>query len=41
LSRTRVARVRVKEPRNFLVYRRDQDQVEVIRVLHDARDFAE
>jgi len=41
LSRSRVVGVRVKEPRHFLVYRRDQGQVEVIRVLHDARDFAE
>lgn len=41
LSRSRVAGVRVKEPRHFLVYRRDQDLVEVIRVLHDVRDFSE
>jgi len=40
-SRTHVAGVGVKEPRHFLIYRHRRDLViEVLRVLHDARDLA-
>lgn len=30
---------RVKVPRHFLVYRRQNGLIEVLRVLHDARDL--
>lgn len=39
-SRSRVSGARVKEPRHFLLYRRrDDDVIEVARVIHDGRDL--
>ena len=38
-SRTRMDRPRVKEPRHFLLYRRRGKVIEVMRILHDARDL--
>ena len=32
-------RPRVKEPRHFLLYRRRGKVIEVMRILHDARDL--
>ena len=32
--------ITVKQPRHFLVYRPRQDGIDVVRVLHDARDLA-
>ena len=41
LSRDRVAGVRVKDPRHFLLYRQRPDGVvEVARILHDSADLA-
>ena len=40
LSRRRVSRPGVKEPRHFLLYRlRGEGVIEVARILHDGRDL--
>jgi len=38
-SRSRVGGPGVKNPRHVLVYRYDSDVIEIVRVLHDARDL--
>jgi toxin ParE1/3/4 len=38
-SRSRVSPPRVREPRHFLLYRRCGEVIEVVRILHDARDL--
>jgi len=40
LSRQKTTGVRVKDPRHFLLYRFDGRVVEILRILHDARDLA-
>jgi plasmid stabilization system protein ParE len=32
---------RVRRPRHFIVYRHDEHQLEVVRLLHDAMDLPE
>ncbi len=40
-SRDRVAGDRVKTPRHFLLYRRYDDILDVVRILHDSCDLAQ
>jgi len=40
LSRTRVSGITLKEPRHFILYRREDGLVEVARILHDGRELA-
>lgn len=40
LSRQKTTGVRVKDPCHFLLYRFDGRVVEILRILHDARDLA-
>ena len=38
-SRTKVSGKRVSDPRHFLLYRRLVEKIEILRILHDARDL--
>jgi toxin ParE1/3/4 len=38
-SRRAAGPPRVKKPRHFLVYRASEEAIEVVRLLHDARDL--
>jgi toxin ParE1/3/4 len=38
LSRQRIASGRVKSPRHLLLYRRRENEIQVIRILHDGQD---
>ena len=38
-SRTKVSGKRVSDPRHFLLYRQFVEKIEILRILHDARDL--